>query len=173
LFSGAAASARANGEFDEDHPAGQFTVRVKWDGSYVIGITKLSGLMRHTEVVTPRGGGDPNATRKSPGLSSYEPLVLERRLSQDGEFERWANKVWNFGAGLGAEASLKDFRKDIRVELFTEAGTLAMAFNVYRCWPSDHVVLGEMRADGSDTPVEILVLQHEGWERDYTVIAPH
>jgi phage tail-like protein len=163
----------ANGDLPETPPAGQFTIRVKWDGRYVVGISKVTGLIRRTEVVSPRDGGDPNSARKSPGISSYEPLVLERRLTRDAEFEHWANKVWNFGSGLGAEASLRDFRKDVRVELFNEAGDLAMAFHVYRCWPSDYVALGEMRADGSDTPMEILVLQHEGWERDYSVVAPH
>ncbi len=165
--------ASANDDFLDTHPAGQFTLRIKWDGRYVVGITRVSGLIRRTDVVTPRGGGDPNIARRSPGLTTYEPIVLERRLTNDAEFERWANKVWNFGSGLGAEVSLQDFRKDIRIELFNESGETAMAFNVYRCWPSDHVVIGEMGTDGSDVPMEVLVLQYEGWERDYTVAAPH
>ncbi|MFH1682044.1 MAG: phage tail protein [Candidatus Eisenbacteria bacterium] len=165
--------APANDDFLDTHPAGQFTLRVKWDGRYVVGITRVSGLIRRIEVVTQRGGGDPNAVRRAPGLTAYEPIVLERRLTQDAEFERWANKVWNYGSGLGAEVSLQDYRKDIRIELFNEAGEMAMAFNVYRCWPSDHAVIGEMVTDGSDLPTEVLVLQHEGWERDYAVATPH
>jgi phage tail-like protein len=167
-----ATPAGANGDSLDTHPAGQFTFRVKWDGQYVVGVTRMNGLVRRTEVVMPRGGGDPNAARRSPGMTTYEPLVLERRLTQDREFESWANKVWNFGSGLGAEASLKDFRKDLRIELFNEDDQLVMAFHVYRCWPSDYVVLGEMETAGSDVPVEVLILQYEGWERDESVVPP-
>jgi len=161
-----------NQTFEPLHDAGKFTFRVLWDGRPVLGISHITGLVRRTEVVSPRSGGDPSAVRRSPGITTYEPLVLERRLTHDLEFERWANKVWNFGGGLGSEVSLADFRKDIRIELINESGDVAMAFHVYRCWPSDYVVLGEMDAEGASVPIEVLVLQHEGWERDHALAAP-
>jgi len=161
---------QANDYGASDQPPGTFTFRVKWDGRYVVGITRISGLARRTDVLEPRAGGDPNAVHKSPGVTTHEPLVLERRLSHDKEFERWANKVWYMGGVFGAEASLGDYRKDIRIELFDESGHLAMAFQVYRCWPSDYVVLGELDTNGPSIPLEVLVLQHEGWERDHAVL---
>ena len=99
--------------------------------------------------------------------------MLERGRTHDTEFERWANKVWNYGAAAGAEVSLRDFRKDIVLELFNEAGQLAMAFRIYRCWPSEYVALGDLEANGNGAvAIETLVLQHEGWERDYSIQEP-
>ena len=87
-------------------------------------MSKVGALKRSTEVVEHREGGDPSTGRKSPGRTKYEAITLERGVTHDKEFENWANKVWNFGAGLGAEVSLKDFRKDIIIEMYNEAGQL-------------------------------------------------
>ncbi len=132
----------------------------------------MSPLKRTTEVVAHREGGDPNISRKSPGQTHYEPIMLERGRTHGVEFERWANKVWHLGGGQGAEVSLADFRKDIRVELQNEAGQLVMAFNVFRCWPRstsrwDHSTLTMI-----SVAIESLTLQHEGWLRDPDVPKP-
>ena len=105
-------------------PYKNFKFRVKWDGRYVAGVSKVGALKKTTEVVEHRNGGDPSTSRKSPGRTKYEPITLERGVTHDIEFEAWANKVWNFGSGLGAEVSLKDFRKDLIIELYNEAGQL-------------------------------------------------
>lgn len=144
-----------------------------WDGRYIAGISRVSGLKRKTEVVLHREGGEPSIVRKSAGLTTYEPIVLEKGRTHETAFEQWANKVWNFAAGLGAEASLKDFRKDIIIQLFNEAGKLVMAFKVYRCWPSEYVALSELNANGeASVAIESITLQNEGWERDYEVVEP-
>jgi phage tail-like protein len=153
-------------------PYKSFKFRVKWDGRYVAGITQVSGLTRHTGVVVQRQGGDPSTARCSPGLTDFEPIVLTRGRTHDEQFEQWANKVWNFGSGLGAEVSLKDYRKDIRIELCNEAGQLVMAWNVYRCWPSEYVAVDAFDAMNPSTALESLTLQCEGWERDYEVLEP-
>ena len=143
--------------------------RIKWDGKVIPGITKVSGLKRVTDVILNRSGGDANLQRRSPGLTQYEPITIQRPRSADREFERWANKVWNFGAGLGSEVSLKDFRKDIRIELITTTGEILLAFQVYRCWPSEYRALSDLDIDSDSLATESLILQHEGWERDYSV----
>jgi phage tail-like protein len=116
-------------------PYKNFKFRVFWEGSNtpVAGVSKVSSLKRSTEVVEHREGGDPSSSRKSPGRTKYDPVTLERGVTHDTEFEKWANKVWNYGSGLGAEVSLKDFRKDVIIEVYNEAGQLAIAFNVFRC----------------------------------------
>ena len=118
-------------------PYNNFKFRVKWDGRYVAGVSKVGALKRSTEVVEHREGGDPSTGRKSPGRSKFEPITLERGVTHDLDFEQWANKVWNFGAGLGVEVSLADFRKDIIIELYNEAQQLAKRYRVYRCWVSE------------------------------------
>ena len=117
-------------------PYKNFKFRVRWDGRYVAGVSKVGALKRTTEVVEHRVGGDPSTSRKSPGRSKFEAITLERGVTHDTEFEKWVNKVWNFGAGLGGEVSLKDFRKDVIIEVYNEAGQLALAYKLYRCWPS-------------------------------------
>ena len=119
-------------------PYKNFKFRVKWDGRYVAGISKVGALKRSTEPVEHREGGDPSTTRKSPGRTKFEAITLERGVTHDVEFEKWANKVWNFGSGLGAEVSLKDFRKDLIIEVYNEAGQLALAYKVFRCWVSEY-----------------------------------
>ena len=153
-------------------PYKNFKFRVKWDGRYVAGVSKVSPLKRTTEVVTHREGGDPSSARLSPGQTKFDPITLERGVTHDGEFERWANKVWNFGAGLGAEVSLKDFRKDITIELMNESGQKAKAYNVFRCWVSEYQILGELDASGNGVAIQTLQLQNEGWAEDTSVTEP-
>jgi phage tail-like protein len=154
-------------------PYKAFKFRVKWDGKYVAGISRISSLKRTTEVVVHRDGGEPSSFRNSPGQTIYEPIVLERGRTHDLEFEKWANKVWNFGSGLGSEVSLKDFRKDIILELNNEAGQLVMAWKIYRCWPSEYVAVSQFDSNGdASVAIESITLQHEGWERDYSIPEP-
>lgn len=153
-------------------PYKNFKFRVKWDGRYVAGVSKVGALKRTTEMVEHREGGDPSTSRKSPGRTSYEAITLERGVTHDPEFEIWANKVWNFGSGLGAEVSLKDFRKDIIIEVYNEAGQLALAFRVFRCWVSEYQAFPEMDANANAIAIQTIKLENEGWERDYDVTEP-
>jgi len=132
----------------------------------------VGALKRTTEVIEHREGGDPSTMLKSPGQSKYEPIALERGVTHDLEFERWANKVWNLGSGLGLEVSLKDFRKDIILELMNEAGQVAIAYRIYRCWVSEFQALPELDASANAVAIQMLTLQNEGWERDYAVTEP-
>ena len=159
-----------SGRFD---PYKNFKFRVKWEGKYIAGVSRISGLRRTTEVVMHREGGDPSSTRKSPGRTEYDAITLERGVTHDPEFERWANKVWNYGSGLGSEVSLKDFRKDIIIELYNEAGQLVIAYKVFRCWVSEYQALPELDANANEVAIESIVLQNEGWERDTDVTEPN
>ena len=153
-------------------PYKNFKFRVKWDGQYVAGISKVSGLKRTTEVVKHREGGDPSSSRKSPGKTEYEAITLERGVTHDREFERWATSVWNFGSGLGAETSLKDFRKDLIIEVYNEAGQLALAYKVFRCWVAEYQALPDLDANANAVAIQHLKLENEGWERDQEVPEP-
>ena len=153
-------------------PYKNFKFRVKWDNKYVAGVSKVSALKRTTEVVKHREGGDPSSSRKSPGRTEYEAITLERGVTHDKEFEQWANKVWNFGSGLGSETSLKDFRKDLIVEVYNEAGQLAIAYKVFRCWVSEFQALPDLDANANAVAIQHLKLENEGWERDVEVVEP-
>jgi phage tail-like protein len=153
-------------------PYKNFKFRVKWDGRPVAGVSKVSGLRRTTEVIRHREGGDPSTTRKSPGLTEFAPITLERGVTHDPEFENWANKVWSLGANLGAEVSLKDFRKDIVLELYNEAGQVVLAYKIYRCWVSEYEILTDLDANANAVAIEHITLENEGWERDHSVKEP-
>ena len=149
-----------------------FKYHIRMDGKAVAGVSKCSALTRTTEVIEHREGGDPSTVRKSPGRTKFNPITLERGVTHDTEFEKWANKVWNFGSGLGAEVSLKDFRKDIIIELYNEAGQLAISYKVYRCWVSEFQSLADLDANANAINIQHIKLENEGWERDYGVTEP-
>ena len=153
-------------------PYKNFKFRLKWDGRYVAGVSKVTGLVRRTEAIEHREGGDPSTSRKSPGLTQFDAITLERGVTQDTAFEDWANQVWQYGAGLGGESSLKEFRKDVFLELYNEAGQLVKAWKIYRCWPSEYQALPDLDANANAIALERLKLENEGWERDTSVVEP-
>ncbi len=153
-------------------PYKNFKFRVKWDGKYVAGISKCGGLKRTTDVVEHREGGDPSTSHKSPARSKYDPITLERGVTHDTEFEKWANKIWDLGAGLGAEVSLADFRKDVIIDLFNEAGQKVISYKVYRCWVSEYQAMPDLDANAGAVAIQHIKLENEGWERDLSVTEP-
>jgi phage tail-like protein len=153
-------------------PYKNYKFRVKWDGKYVAGVSKVSALSKTAQVVTHREGGAPSSSRKSPGQVEFGAITLERGVTHDPEFELWANKVWTYGNAAGKEASLKDFRKDIIIELYSEAGQKVLAYNVHRCWVSEFTALPELDAGGNAVAIQSIKLENEGWERDTDVAEP-
>jgi phage tail-like protein len=151
-------------------PYKNFKFRVRWDGKVVAGVSKVSALTRTTDVVEHREGGAPSSPRKSPGLTTYEPITLERGVTHDDEFEQWANLVWSLGSG--AVVSLKSFRKDIFIDILNEAGELVIAYKVYRCWVSEYQALPDLDAHSSAVLIQHIKLEHEGWARDPNVTEP-
>jgi phage tail-like protein len=153
-------------------PYKNFKFRVKWDGQYIPAISRVTGLLRSTEVVEHREGGDPSTSRKAPGRTQFDAITLERGLTDDAAFEDWANLVWKLGASLGSEVALNEFRKDIFVELYNEAGQLVRAYKVFRCWPSQYRALPDLDANANAIAIEHIKLENEGWERDTSVFPP-
>jgi phage tail-like protein len=147
-----------------------FKFRVMWDSRYVLGVDSVSALTRTTEVVAHREGGDPSQSHLSPGLTSYAPIVLSRGRTQDTAFEQWANRVWSLNETV--EVALADFRKDIILDLFNEAGQKVLSWNVFRCWPSEYIALSNLNSGDSSVVIESLRLENEGWERDPAVVEP-
>jgi phage tail-like protein len=155
-------------------PYKNFKFRVKFGTSpaYVAGVSKVSALKRTTEIVEHREGGDPSMSRKSPGRSKYEAITLERGVTHDTDFEAWASKVWNFSGGLGAESSLADFRKDIIIDVFNEAGQKVKSYQVFRCWVSEYQAASDFDANANAVLIEHIKIENEGWQRDVSVTEP-
>lgn len=151
-------------------PYKNYMFRVWWDGRPVAGISKVSALKRTTEVVSHREGGDFSTPRHSPAGSKYEAVTLERGVTWDLEFEAWANKVYDVSAGV--VSSLKDFRKDVTIQLMNEAGQVVMAYTLFRCWVSEYQATAELDANANAVLIQSIVLQNEGWQRDESVTEP-
>ena len=153
-------------------PYKNFKFRVRWDGRYVAGVSKVGALKRTTEVVEHRVGGDSSTSRKSPGRTKFDAITLERGVTHDEDFERWANLVWNVQAGLGSEVSLSDFRKDITIEMYNEAGQLVIAYQLFRCWVSEYQAMPDLDANANAVAIQMIKLENEGWMRDTDVVEP-
>jgi len=151
-------------------PYRNFKFRVKWDGKYVAGLSKCTALKRTTEMTEWREGGDPSSTRKLPGKTKYEPITLEAGITHDTAFEDWANKVNNFQGD--AAMSLKNFRKDITIDVFNEAGQKVLSYNVYRSWVSEYQALPDLDASANAVAIQNIKIENEGWERDKAVTEP-
>ena len=144
-------------------PYENFRFKVLIDGKPVVACHKLSALRRSTQVVEQRDGSQPGVVRKAPGTTSFEPITLEAGVTHDHTFEQWANRVRDHPA---------DFRKNIRIELYTEGGVLFRAYTVFRCWPSEYQALSDLESAGSTVAITLLTLQNEGWERDTAIPEP-
>lgn len=153
-------------------PYKNYKFRIKWDGQYVAGLSKMSPLTRTTQVVSHREGGDPSTSRKSPGRTEYGSVTMERGVTHDTAFEEWANKVWNYEGGFGTESSLADFRKDVIVDVFNEAGQKVLSYKLFRCWISEYTALPELDAGGNAIAIQHIKLECEGWVRDTAVTEP-
>ena len=157
-----------------DDPYKNYRFKVKWDGEYVAGVSKVSPLHRATEVVNHGRGGDPSVVPVSPGQSTQDAITLEQGVTHDVAFQQWANKVRDHHNSIGSDPdiSLKDFRKDITIELYNESGQKVLAYNVYRCWVSQFQALPELDGTGYALAIQTLKLENEGWDRDTDVTEP-
>ena len=159
-------------------PYKNFKFRVKWDGTYVAGVSKVSSLTRTTEVVKHREGGDPSTSHKSPGRTEYDAITLERGVTHDPAFQQWANQVRDYGdaqtRNADQEVALDDFRKDVIIDFFNEAGQKVISYHIYRCWVSEYEVLPDPDANaGADAVIiQHIKLENEGWDRDPAVVEP-
>ena len=151
-------------------PYRNFKFKVKWDNKYVAGLSKCSVLKKTTEVVDWHEGGDPSGGRKLPGKTSYDPITLEAGVTHDTAFEAWANLVNNYQGE--ATMSLRNFRKDLTIDVFNLQGSKVLSYNVYRCWVSEYQALPELDASGNAVMIQTIQLQNEGWERDTSTPEP-
>lgn len=147
-----------------------FKFRITWDGKYVAALQRMSALRRTTDVIEWREGGDASSTRKLPGLTHYHPITLEAGITCDPTFEEWATRVSDF-AQRGA-TDLKNFRKDLAIDLFDEQDRLVKRYVVYRAWVSDYVAVNDLDSNASQIAITMITLANEGWERDRSVVPP-
>lgn len=152
-------------------PYRSFLFQVIIDGAPVAGLKKMSGLKRTVEAVKWRSAGDPTHERVLPGGATYEPITLEQGMTHDPVFENWANLVNNIQGN--AAMSLKNFRKDIVLNVLNLQGVVAISYKVFRCWVSEYQAVAEFDAGTRNAvAIQMIKLENEGWERDVSVTEP-
>ncbi|RJO70869.1 phage tail protein [Nocardia panacis] len=158
----------AEGKTKRRDPFKNFRFRVKLSGGndYILGVSKVTGFKRTTEVIKHRAGGDPATSTKLPGRTEYDPIVLERGVTTDKAFEQWANRVWSFtNSAGGMETSLKDFRQDLVVDVFNEGGQKVLSYQVFNCWVSEWQPVSDLDANANAVAIQHIRLENEGWVR--------
>ena len=151
-------------------PYKNFKFRVKWNNQYVAGLSKMGALKRTTEVIEWREAGGPSIVRKMPGRSKFEGITLESGLTHDKQFLDWAQQINN---PQGDKAmSLKEYRKEVTVEVLNLQGEKVMAFTLHRAWPSEFQALPEMDANANAVAIRSIKLEYEGFEVDEGVTEP-
>jgi phage tail-like protein len=152
-------------------PYRTFKFQVAIDGAVVAGLQKMSALKKTTEPVLWRDAGSPSFQRVMPGGTKYEPITLEQGLSHDKVFEFWANMVNSFEGDFAM--SLKNYRKNIVINVLNLQGVAAISYKLFRAWVSDYQALPDLDSNATNTiGIQSITLQHEGWQRDEGVAEP-
>lgn len=149
-------------------PYKNFKFQIVWEGRVVAGMSKVSSLKRTTQVVSHREGGDVSTPRHSPGATSFEAITFERGITFDPDFEAWANLVYSTDGD--AAVSLKNYKRDIIVNVLNLQGVVVRSYRVFRCWVSEYTAQGELDSNANAILMESIVVQNEGWERDPDVV---
>lgn len=151
-------------------PYKNFKFRVILDNKTVMGVSKVSALKRTTEVVKHRSGNNPAFDHKSPGRSSYDGITLERGITHDTEFEKWANAVHNPNGD--ALMDLAGYKKDLTLEVMNEKGQVALRYFLRDCWVSEFTAVPDLDANANAVAIESMKIEMEYWERDTETTEP-
>ncbi|MFY9509944.1 MAG: phage tail protein [Rubrivivax sp.] len=151
-------------------PYKNFKFRVLWDGRPVLGVSKVGALKRTTEVVKHRSGGDNSFDHKSPGRTSYEAVALERGITHDLEFEKWANLVHTYQGDPSMD--LVNYKKDLTLEVMNERGQVAIRYFMFRCWVSEFTAMPDLDANANAVAIENMKIEMEGFLRDADTTEP-
>jgi phage tail-like protein len=151
-------------------PYKNFKFRILMDQKPVLGVSKVGALKRTTEVVKHRSGGENSTDHKSPGRSTFDAITLERGITHDREFERWANMVHPYSGDAGMD--LVNYKKDLTLEVMNEKGHVAFRYFLYDCWVSEYTAIPNLDANANAVAIESIKIEMEGWERDLATQEP-
>lgn len=152
------------------YPSNLFLIYFGTSTSPAALVSKITGMKRMTDVIEYKEGGNP-IILKGPGRTKYDPITLERGISQDADFMNWANAVQILDKG-SPSTSLKNLRQNLRIDLLNEDLQPVKRFKVYRAWPSEYQALPDLDAGANTVAIEHLKLENEGWEQDLSLTEP-
>lgn len=141
---------------------GHLRFRVTWADKRLVGVRRVLGLTRTTEVVGYRDGSSSGPADKLPGRTDFKPFIVEFGVPRNPEFEAWADKVMELKSG----AAPAKFRKEILVELLDESDTVVLACRVYRCWVSERSFFPIPDESGGADAIQRFRIENEGFVRE-------
>ncbi len=133
-------------------------------------VSKVGKISRSSDVIEYKEGGN-RIILKSIGRTKYEPITLERGITQDRDFVNWANAAQVLDKG-SPSTSLANLRKEVRIDLLNEAGQPVWRFFIHRAWVSEYQALPDLDAGANSVAIEHIKLENEGWEQDLTLTEP-
>jgi phage tail-like protein len=136
----------------------------------VAAVSKVSALKRSSDVIEYKEGGNA-IILKGLGRTKYEPITLERGVSQNKDFITWANYAQVLDHGH-ATTSLKNLRQELSIVLLNEEAQPVLRYLVHRCWVSEFQALPDLDAGANAVAIEHMKLENEGWEQDLTLSEP-
>jgi phage tail-like protein len=136
----------------------------------VAGVSKVTGIKRSSDPIDYKEGGNA-IIRKGLGRTKYEPITLERGVTHDNDFEVWANAAQLLDKGAPT-TSLKNLRREIRIELLNEEAQPVHRYIFHRCWVSDYQALPDLDAGTNVVAIEHIKIENEGWEHDLSLTEP-
>jgi phage tail-like protein len=154
----------------DPYKAYRFLVFFGKSTSPVAAVSKVGAIKRSSDVIEYKEGGN-QIILKGLGRTKYDPITLERGLTQDLDFVAWADAAQVLDKG-SPSTSLKNLRKEVRIDLLNEEGQPVWRYSVHRCWVSEYQALPDLDAGANAIALEHIKLENEGWERDTTLTEP-
>jgi phage tail-like protein len=95
---------------------------------------------------------------------------MERGITHDPEFERWANLVHPYAGDKSR--NLVEYKKVLTLEVLNEKGHAALRYFLHGCWVSEFTSVPALDANANAVAVETIKIELEGWERDVDTKEP-
>jgi phage tail-like protein len=133
-------------------------------------VSKVGAIKRSSDVIEYKEGGNA-IILKGLGRTKYEPITLERGITQDKDFITFANyaQVLDHGA---ASTSLANLRQEVTIVLLNEQAQPVLRYIIHRCWVSEFQAFPELDASANTVAIEHIKMENEGWEQDLTLAEP-
>jgi phage tail-like protein len=136
----------------------------------VAAVSKVGAIKRSSDVIEYKEGGNA-IILKGLGRMKYDPIQLDRGITQDQEFATWANSAQVLDQGHPT-TSLAKLRREISIVLLNEAAQPVLRWLVHRCWVSEFQTLPELDAGANAIAIEHIKMENEGWEWDPALTEP-
>jgi phage tail-like protein len=136
----------------------------------VAAVSKVGAIKRSSDVIEYKEGGNA-VILKGLGRTKYDPITLERGITQDKDFIIFANYAQVLDQGA-AGTSLANLRQEVTIVLLNEQAQPVLRYVIHRCWVSEFQAFPELDAGTNTIAIEHIKMENEGWEQDLTLAEP-